>query len=67
MPGNKSTSQATSQANWQQVKPILSNTLSMNFYYLKIVCIFHPSYHPKLIGYILKISKTTSMSVFMRL
>ena len=63
MPGNKS----TSQANWQQVKQILSNTLSMNFYYIKIVCIFLPSYHPKLIGYILKISKTTSMSVFMRL
>ena len=33
---------------------MLSNTLRLNFYYLKIVLILHPRYHPKIIGHILK-------------
>ena len=28
--------------------------LRLNFCYLKIICILHPHYHPKIIGYILK-------------
>ena len=35
--------------------------------YLQIIHMFHPRYHPKIIEYILKISKRTSVSVFMRL
>ena len=31
-----------------------SNTLWLNFCYLKIINILHPRYHPKIIGYILK-------------
>ena len=33
---------------------MLSNTLRLNFYYLKIIHILHPRYHPKIIGHILK-------------
>ena len=33
---------------------MLSNTLRLNFCYLKIIHIFHPRYHPKVIGHILK-------------
>ena len=33
---------------------MLSNTLRLNFCYLKIIDIFHLRYHPKIIGYILK-------------
>ena len=33
---------------------MLSNTLRLNFYYLKIVLILHPRHHPKIIGHILK-------------
>ena len=32
---------------------------------LEIIHILHPSYHPKIIGHTLKISKRTSVSVFM--
>ena len=30
------------------------NSLWLNFYYLKIIYIFQPRYHPKVIGHILK-------------
>ena len=33
---------------------MLSNTLRLNFCYLKIIHILHPRYHPKIIGDILK-------------
>ena len=33
---------------------MLSNTLKLNFFYLKIIYIYHPRYHPKIIGHILK-------------
>ena len=38
----------------QKIKQMLSNTLRLKFYYLKIVPILHPRYHPKIIGHILK-------------
>ena len=33
---------------------MLSNTLRLNFYYLRIVHILHPCYHPKIILLILE-------------
>ena len=36
------------------MKQMLSNTLRLNFYYLKIIHILHPRYLPKIIGHILK-------------
>ena len=33
---------------------MLSNTLRLNFGYLKIFHILHPRYHPKIIGHTLK-------------
>ena len=33
---------------------MVSNTLRLNFCYLKIVYILHPRYHPKLMGHIPK-------------
>ena len=33
---------------------MLSNTLRLNFCYLKFIHILHPRYHPKAIGHILK-------------
>ena len=33
---------------------MLSNTLRLNFRYLKIIHVFHPRYHPKITGPILK-------------
>ena len=46
---------------------MLSNTLRPNLCYLKIICILHPLYHPKIIGYILKKSKRRVAFVFLRL
>ena len=40
---------------------MLSNTLKLNFCYLKIIHILHPGYHPK-IGDIPKNNKRKSMS-----
>ena len=48
-------------------KQTLSNTLRLNFCYLKTFHILHPHYHPKIIGHILKISKRTIVPAFMRL
>ena len=39
--------------NWQKFKQMLSNTLRLNFCYLKIVHI-HPRYHLKTIGHVLR-------------
>ena len=41
-------------SNWQKIKQLLSNTLRLNFCYLKIIHILHPRYHPKIIGDVLK-------------
>ena len=38
----------------KKIKQRLSNTLRLNFCYLKIICFRHPRYHPKRIGHILK-------------
>ena len=43
--------------NWQKIKQKLSNTVNMNFCYLKIIRFLHWRYHPKIIGDILKIKK----------
>ena len=48
-------------------KQMQSNTLRLNFCYLKIIHILHPRYHPKIIGHVPKISKRTSLCVFPRL
>ena len=37
-----------------KIKQMLSNTLRLNFWYLKIVHILHPRYHPEIIGHIPK-------------
>ena len=42
------------QTEIAKMKQRLSNTLTLNFYYLKIVHFLHPRYHPKVIGDILK-------------
>ena len=41
------------QRHLHKIKQMLSNTLSLNFCYLKIIRILHPRYHPKIIGDIL--------------
>ena len=41
---------------------MLSNTLKLNFCYLKIIHILHPGYHPKIRGDIPKNNKRKSMS-----
>ena len=42
---------------------MLSNTLRLNFSYLKIIHILYPLYHPKIIGHILK-NKPKNKGVF---
>ena len=49
--------------NWQKNK--LSNTLSLNIRYLKIIRFLHPRYYPKTKGDTLKNVKKTSASVLM--
>ena len=39
--------QGTRGWNWQKVKQILSNTLRLNFCFLKIILTLHQRYHPK--------------------
>ena len=38
----------------KKIEQRLSNTLRLNFCYLKIICFLHPRYHPKTLGHILK-------------
>ena len=52
---------------WQKNKQKLSNTLRLNFLYLKIFRLFHPCYHPKIIADTLKNVQKTSVFVLMRL
>ena len=42
------------QRNWQKIKQTLSDTLRLNFCYMKIFHILHLRYHPKIVGHILK-------------
>ena len=46
--------QATPGWNWQKFSQMLSNSLRLNFPYLKIIHILHPSYHLEIIGYVIK-------------
>ena len=46
---------------------MLSDTLRLNFGYLKIIHILHPRYHPKIIGHTLKISKKTCIHEIIQL
>ena len=48
----------------KKIKQMLSNTLRLNFYYLKIIHILHPCYHPKIIGHILKIKQKSKCVCF---
>ena len=41
---------------------MLSNILKLNFCYLKIMYIYYPRYHPKILGHILK-NKQKNMCV----
>ena len=50
------------RVNLAKKKLKLSNTLRLNFCYLKIIHFRHPCYHPKIID-ILKIAQKTSTSV----
>ena len=40
--------------NLQKIKQKLSNTLRLNFRYLKIICFLHLHYHPKIIDILKK-------------
>ena len=40
--------------DWQKIKQMLSNTLSLNFWHPKTIGILHPRYHLTIIRYILK-------------
>ena len=37
-----------------KIKQMLSNTLRLSLCYLKTIHIFHPRYHPEIIGHTLK-------------
>ena len=50
----------------KKLKQKLSNTLRLNFCYLKIICFFHPGYQQKIIGGILKNEQKTSASALMK-
>ena len=45
---------ATPSWNWQKIKQMLSSTFRLNFFYLKIIHILYPRYHPKIQQHILK-------------
>ena len=53
--------------NCKKIKQKLSNTLIINFYYLKIIRILHPRYQLKVVGEIRKTVQKTSASFLMRL
>ena len=39
----------------KKVKQILSNTLKLNFWYLEVIGILHPRYHPKIKGHTMRL------------
>ena len=51
----------------KKIKQKRSNNLTLNFGYLKIIRLLHPSSHSKIIGDFLKMYKKTSAPVYMRL
>ena len=51
--------------NWQKIKEMLSNTLRLNFCYLKTIHILHPHFHSKTIGHVLK-NKQKNKCVFIQ-
>ena len=53
--------------NCKKIKQKLSNTLIINFFYLKIIRILHRRYQPKVVGEIRKTVQKTSASFLMRL
>ena len=54
-----------SNARLKKIKQNLSNTLRLNFRYLKIIGFPNLRYHPKIIGYIFKNVQKTSKLVLM--
>ena len=46
--------QVTPGWNWHKIKQMLSNTLRLNFCYMKIISTLHSHCCPKIIGHILK-------------
>ena len=48
----------------KKINQILRSILRVNFYYLKIIHILYPCYHPKIIGHILKNKERTDAFVF---
>ena len=38
--------------NWQKIKQMLSNTLRLNFYFLKIIRVLHSRYHPGVVWHV---------------
>ena len=58
--------QCQAEIGKKKMKQKLSNTLRLNFCYLKIIPILHPCYHLKLIRDIVKNVQKTSVSVLMR-
>ena len=46
---------------------MLSNTIRLNFDYLKIINILHPNYHPKIIGHTQKKGNRKSLAEIIRL
>ena len=55
------------QAKLEKNQAKLSNTLSLNFCYFKIICILHPRYHQKNDSAYSKETAIASVSVLMRL
>ena len=45
---------STTMLRLAKIKQMLSNTLRLSLCYLKTIHIFHPRYHPKIIGHTLK-------------
>ena len=50
--------------NWQKIKQKLSNTLMLNFHYLKFTLFLHPHEHPKILGDILKKCTNSNCACF---
>ena len=53
--------------NWQKIRQKLSNTLSLNFRFLKTICYLYPRYHPETIDDILKNAHTKTATVLITL
>ena len=47
----------------KKIEQTVSDTLRLNFCYLKIICFLPPRYHPKIKGHILKNVQKASLSI----